>query len=196
VSTTIESGYFEIPSAIRDAMRGSSWRDVPSCPRFEALRFLRLRYRGFDGASHVGELIVAAELAEEVIDIFEHIFAADFPIESMRRIEELGADDDVSMAANNCSAFNFRVVDGTNTLSLHALGRAIDINPVQNPWLRVRGARVDPPAGRSYLDRTDLRPGMIVRPGPVVEAFERAGWSWGGDLAQPDYHHFSKPARP
>jgi hypothetical protein len=189
----ISVGHSEVPAAIRAAMRGVSWRDAPQCPPFEALRWLRLRHVGFDAAIHAGELIVHEELADQVVAIFEQLFAAGFPIARMQRIDDFAGDDDASMAANNCSAFNFRMVDGTRTLSQHALGRAIDINPVQNPWLR--GARVDPEAGRSYLDRSDVRPGMIVRPGPVVEAFERAGWHWGGELAQPDYHHFSKPAR-
>jgi poly-gamma-glutamate synthesis protein (capsule biosynthesis protein) len=171
-------------------MRACCWRAVPSCPPFEALRWLRLRYIGFDGAQHLGELIVHAELAPEVVAIFEELFEARFPIHSMRRIDELNGDDNASMAANNTSCFNFRVVDGTNQLSLHALGRAIDINPVQNPW--VRSSRVDPTEGKHYLDRTHVRPGMIVRPGLVIHAFERAGWQWGGDLANPDYHHFSK----
>ena len=171
-------------------MRDCSWRDVASCPRFEALRWLRLRHHGFDGAVHAGELIVAAALAQEVVDIFERIFASGFVIESLRRIDDFGADDNASMAANNSSGFNFRVVEGTSALSMHALGRAIDINPAQNPWLRA--GRVDPAAGRAYLDRTDIRPGMIVRPGPVVDAFANAGWQWGGDLPHPDYHHFSK----
>jgi hypothetical protein len=173
-------------------MRGCSWRDVPACPPFEQLRLLRLRHYGFDGAVHTGELVVHEELAEEVCEIFERILQARFPIESLRRIDDYRADDEASMAANNSSGFNFRVIDGSSTLSQHALGRAVDINPVQNPW--VRGARVDPGGGRSYLERAHVRAGMIVRPGPVVEAFTRAGWAWGGDLAQPDYHHFSKPA--
>jgi D-alanyl-D-alanine carboxypeptidase len=186
-------GCFEIPALVRESMRGRSWRDLPDCPRFEELRLLRLRHYGFDGRVHPGELVVNAALADEVFEIFERIFAAAFPIESLRRIDDYEADDEASMAANNSSGFNFRLIDGTATLSQHAQGRAIDINPLQNPWLR--GPRVDPAAGRDYLDRTQVRPGMIVRPGPVVEAFERAGWAWGGDLAQPDYHHFSKAAR-
>jgi hypothetical protein len=98
------------------------------------------------------------------------------------------------MAANNCSAFNFRRVQGTNVLSHHALGLAIDINPCQNPW--VRDARVDPPAARDYLDREHVRPGMIVRPGPVLAAFAAYGWYWGGDFnGMRDYHHFSKLPR-
>ena len=188
------TGHFEIPARIREEMRGCSWRDEPRCPRFEALRLVRVQYRGFDGAVQLGELIVHTELADEVVAIFAEIFAAGFPIESMRRIDEFAADDNASMAANNTSAFNYRVVEGTSQLSQHALGRAIDINPVQNPWLRA--GRVDPPAGREYLDRSHTRPGMLVRPDPVIDAFTRVGWQWGGDLAQPDYHHFSKPIAP
>jgi hypothetical protein len=184
-------GALEIPEVIRDAMRGCSWRDDPRCPRFEQLRLLRLRHHTFECAVSTGELVVDAAVADEVVAIFEAIFHAGFPIARMQRIDAFAANDDASMAANNSSGFNFRVVDGTRELSQHALGRAIDINPLQNPWLR--GARVDPPAGSAYLDRANVRPGMIVRPGPVVEAFARAGWLWGGDLAQPDYHHFSKP---
>ena len=186
----MELGVFEIPVELRDEMRGRSWRDAEACPRFEQLRLLRLAYRGFDGGVHLGELVVHADVAGAVAVVFERIFAADFPIASLRRIDAFGGDDDASMAANNSSGFNYRTIDGTTKLSRHALGLAIDINPLQNPWLR--GDRVDPVAGRAYLDRAHVRPGMIVRPGPVVEAFEAAGWKWGGDEASPDYHHFSK----
>lgn len=184
-------GIFELSSAVRDEMRGVSWQAHPACPSFEALRLVRLRHWGFDQRSHEGELVVHASLAEEVVEIFEHIYAASFPIFSAIRIDHFRGSDPDSMAANNSSAFNFRLIDGTSALSQHALGRAIDINPLQNPWLR--GGRVDPVAGQAYIDRTQLRPGMIVRPGPVLEAFERAGWRWGGDVVDaPDYHHFSK----
>jgi len=181
---------FDLSAEVRAEMRGVSWHDHPACPSFDSLRLLKLRYWGFDGATHKGELVVHSTLAAEVLAIFERIFAARFPIHCMRRIDHYGGSDPASMAANNCSAFNFRVIEGTERLSDHALGRAIDINPVQNPWLR--GERIDPEAGRAYLDRATVRPGMIVRPGPVLDAFERAGWSWGGDAASPDYHHFSK----
>jgi hypothetical protein len=190
----MSSAVFSIPPEIQAEMRGKSWHDHPQCPRFEALRLLRVRHRGFDGCDHKGELIVHAELAVEVVSIFEQLFAAQFPIASLRRIDHWNGSDDASMAANNSSAFNFRLIDGTQQLSQHALGRAIDINPLQNPWLR--GARVDPAEGRAYLDRDDVRPGMIVRSGPVVAAFSAAGWQWGGDIpGTPDYHHFSKPIR-
>ena len=183
-------GIFDLSAAVREKMRGVSWHEHPACPSFDSLRLLKLRHWGFDGAVHEGELVVHATLAHEVLTIFEQIYDASFPIHTMRRIDHYGASDPDSMAANNCSAFNFRVIEGTERLSQHALGQAIDINPIQNPWLRA--PRVDPEAGGAYLDRTNVRPGMITRPGPVTAAFEAAGWFWGGDARSPDYHHFSK----
>jgi poly-gamma-glutamate synthesis protein (capsule biosynthesis protein) len=184
----------EIPDALRAEMRGRSWRDEPDCPRFEELRLLGLSHLGFDGAVRRGELVVHRGVAEEVAHIFEQLFLAGFPIEHMQRVDRYGGDDEASMAANNSSGFNVRRIQGSALLSHHALGLAIDINPVQNPW--VRGARVDPPAGRAYLDRTRLRPGMIVAEGAVVAAFRARGWHWGGEFADAqDYHHFSKLPR-
>jgi hypothetical protein len=96
----------------------------------------------------------------------------------------------VSMAANNTSAFNFRNVAGTRTLSQHAFGLAIDLNPLQNPMLV--GSEVHPLAGAAYVDRGRLRPGMITP--AVVDLFALRGWQWGGDWERPrDYHHFYKP---
>jgi hypothetical protein len=183
-------GIFNLSAAVRAEMRGVSWHDHPACPSFDSLRLLKLRHWGFDAATHEGELVVHETLAAEVLTIFEQIYGAHFPIQCMRRIDHYAGSDLESMAANNCSAFNFRVIEGTERLSHHALGQAIDINPVQNPWLR--GERVDPDAGRAYLDRSRVLPGMITRPGPVIAAFEAAGWTWGGDAPSPDYHHFSK----
>lgn len=183
-----------ITADVQAEMRGRSWHEAPDCPRVEDLRLLRLDYFDFAGAVHTGELVVAASIAQETCAIFARLFEARFPLTSMLRIDVFDGDDARSMAANNTSAFNFRRIAGTKLLSHHALGLAIDINPVQNPWLR--GARVDPPEGKAFLDREDVRPGMIVRPGPAIQAFEAYGWSWGGDFADMhDYHHFSKLAR-
>ena len=184
----------EISPALGDEMRGRSWHADPACPPLSALRLVRVSHHDFDGRVQLGELIVAAQIASEVVAIFERLFAARFPIASLQRIDRFEGSDDASMAANNSSAFNFRRVQGTDVLSHHALGLAIDINPCQNPW--VRGDRVDPPAARAYLDRQQLRPGMIVRPGPVLAAFGEYGWYWGGDFdGMSDYHHFSKLPR-
>jgi poly-gamma-glutamate synthesis protein (capsule biosynthesis protein) len=183
-----------IPSSIRADMLGRSWHDAPDCPRFDDLRLLELAYLDLDGAVQTGELIVATSIADEVCTIFARLFEVRFPIASMVRVDAFDGDDGRSMWANNTSAFNFRRIAGTDQLSHHALGLAIDLNPVQNPWLR--DERIDPAEGRRYLDRDDVRPGMIVRPGPVVEAFARHGWFWGGDFeGMRDYHHFSKLGR-
>jgi poly-gamma-glutamate synthesis protein (capsule biosynthesis protein) len=171
-------GIFPIPEPVRAHMLGRSFRDDPRCPPFEALRLVRVLHVSFEGATQQGELIVHESLAEQVRVIFGELHALAFPIASMKRIDHWDADDERSMAANNSSAFNFRVIQGTDTLSRHALGRAVDINPMQNPWLR--GERVDPEAGRAYLDRAHVRAGMIVANGPVVAAFKQRGWSWGG----------------
>lgn len=183
-----------IADALLAEMTGVSWHPHPMCPAPSALALARMSHWGFDGRVHRGELVVAASVVEEVALVFGRIFAARFPIARMQRIDALGGDDEASMVANNTSAFNFRVIAGTDRLSQHALGLAIDINPVQNPWLR--DGRILPEAGRAYLDRGDVRPGMIVRPGPVTDAFDAVGWDWGGDWDDyKDYHHFSRHGR-
>jgi hypothetical protein len=183
-----------ISEALLAEMTGASWHAHPACPPPSALALLRMNHWGFDGLVHRGELVCAASLVDEVSEAFARIFAARFPIAGMVRVDVFGGDDNASMAANNTSGFNFRVIAGTDRLSQHALGEAIDINPVQNPWLR--NGVILPPAGRDYLDRTDVRPGMIVRPGPVTDAFDAIGWDWGGDWQDyKDYHHFSRQGR-
>lgn len=189
-STSYSAEVLPLSAAVRSEMNGRSHRAHPDCPPFDSLRLVRLAHHGFDGLVHRGELVVAARCTDALVRVFERLFALGFPIARMERIDVYDGDDDASMAANNSSAFNFRLVAGTNALSHHALGVAVDLNPVQNPW--VRGSRVDPPEGRRYLDRNDVRPGMIVRGIGVVEAFEAEGWFWGGEWPDAqDHHHFS-----
>lgn len=182
-----------LPPDVRAAMTGVSWH--PGCPvGLDDLALLELRHWGFDGQVHTGRMVVAAHLAETVSAVFGELFAAGYPIERMEPVDAFDGDDDRSMEANNTHAFNCRPVEGTDRWSEHAFGAAIDINPVQNPY--VRGGRVSPDAGTGYLDRSDVRPGMIVRPGPVVDAFDAVGWGWGGDWRSvKDYHHFSAAGR-
>ena len=173
---------------IRRRVTGTSWRDEPRCPRFEQLAYLRVAHVTFDGRVARGELIVAAAIAVRAALLFRRLYALGFPIRQMRLVDEFGASDDASMAADNTSAFNFRVVAGTDVLSQHALGLAIDINPVENPWRKPD--RIVPPAGEAFADRARIRPGMIVRPGPVVATFDELGWEWGGDWRHAfDDHH-------
>jgi poly-gamma-glutamate synthesis protein (capsule biosynthesis protein) len=158
------------------------------------LRLLRMRHWGFDGGTHVGEMVVHADAAQAVVDAFRRLYEARTVVERMRLVDEYGGDDDRSMAANNTSAYNCRTVAGTSTFSQHAYGRALDVNPVQNPYVTSRA--VEPAAGRAYLDRSDVRPGMAVAGGPVVEAFRASGWGWGGDFtSSKDYQHFSANGR-
>jgi poly-gamma-glutamate synthesis protein (capsule biosynthesis protein) len=166
------------------------------CPvALSDLRLLELRHWGFDGRTHLGEMVVHADAAQAVVDAFGRMYAARTVIERVRLVDEYGGDDDRSMAANNTSAYNCRTVTGSSTTwSQHAFGRALDVNPVQNPYVTARS--VEPAAGRAYLDRSDVRPGMAVAGGPVVEAFRAVGWGWGGDFtSSQDYQHFSANGR-
>lgn len=183
-----------ISDAIAQEMRGASWRDDPRCPPLDELRLLVLPFRDFDGEDRTGELIVAAEVAVELADIFVALHAQGFPIRRMDRIDVFGGDDDASMEADNTSAFNFRTIPGSTVLSHHALGLAVDINPRENPMI-VDGV-VHPPSAAPYVDRSRVRDGMIVANGPVVALFRARGWDWGGDWEDlPDHHHFSKRPR-
>ncbi|MCW5803414.1 MAG: M15 family metallopeptidase [Deltaproteobacteria bacterium] len=178
-----------IDAATRARIEGVSWKpEDPRCPRLEELALVRVDHATLDGGVGRGELIVAAELAGRVVELFRRLWVIGFPIRQLRLVDEHGGSDAASMDADNSSAFNFRVVAGTAQLSQHALGRAIDLNPVENPW-RLPG-RIVPEAGRVFADRRDVRPGMIVRPGPVVAVFDELGWEWGGDWRHAfDDHH-------
>jgi hypothetical protein len=179
-----------LSAEVRQRMTGVSWR--PGCPvGLDDLRLLRLSYVDFDGGAHVGELVVHRALADPVVRIFGKLYAARFPIRSMQTIEAYGGSDDASMAADNTSAFNCRNVPNTSHWSNHAYGRAIDVNPVENPYLP--GRQIMPPAGKDYLDRRNVRPGMIVAGDPVVSAFKAEGFTWGGAWRTGvDYQHFDK----
>jgi hypothetical protein len=158
------------------------------------LRLVRLRYYGFDRVARTGELVVHRTATAAVVAAFRAMYAARFPIQRMVLVDVYRGDDHASMDANNTSAFNCRNVQGGSGWSEHAYGTAIDINPVQNPY--VAGSTVLPAAGRAYLTRTNNRPGMIVRGDVVVRSFAAAGWGWGADFATlKDYQHFSASGR-
>jgi len=158
---------------------------------YSFLTYLTVTHVNFYGESTIGHLIVAAEIGDEVLEIFQEIYQSRFPIYSIRLIDYYDASDYLSMAANNSHAFNFRYIAGTNTISRHGFGMAIDINPIQNPY--IRGNTIWPAAGAYYLDRSYERPGMIIPGGPVYNAFISRGWTWGGNWTSPrDYHHFER----
>jgi hypothetical protein len=169
----------------------SSWR--PGCPVApEGLRLLRVSHWGFDDQPHVGSIVVAASVTDAVLEVFRTLYDQRFPIRRMEPVDAFGGDDDASMAADNTSGFNCRpaVTTGAAHWSNHAYGLAIDVNPVENPYLL--GGQVLPPEGAEFVDRSVYRPGMAVEGGVLTSAFAQVGWGWGGSWAgSPDYQHFS-----
>ncbi|WP_454792229.1 M15 family metallopeptidase [Mycolicibacterium lutetiense] len=173
------------------ATLGATWR--PGCPVPPAdLRRITLSYIGFDGRSHRGELVVHRDLVSDVIEIFGDLYSARFPIEKMRTVNDYPrADDEASMEDNNTSAFNCRSL-ANGAWSLHAYGRAVDVNPLFNPYISASG-ELQPITARAYLDRTRTDPGMIRDGDVVTRTFSERGWQWGGRWRDPiDYQHFER----
>src|SRR3954447_7994562 len=168
-----------------------SWhRGCPVAP--VSLRRVRLTYWGFDHRAHNGALIVNAKGVGSLTRVFSRLYAARFPIRRLRPIDAYGGSDERSLDADNTAAFNCRyaVAPGPKRWSVHAYGLAVDVNPVENPY--VEGGRVHPRAGRAYLDRSRYRPGMAVRGGLLVRAFADVGWQWGGRWSgSPHHQHLS-----
>ncbi|MCP4382431.1 MAG: M15 family metallopeptidase [Hyphomicrobiales bacterium] len=198
-----------IPDDIWRQMQDRSWHETLDatqcerpetcvCPPRETLVLLSVPFRDFQGKEGVGELIVAKDVADEVAGVFVDIFESrQFRIESMELVNRFDGDDVASMAANNTSAFNCRLTTGGSSLSAHATGTAIDINPVQNPY--VKGETTLPPAGQSFDEegeRSGDGMGVVVAGDVVTDAFAKRGWTWGGDWTSlKDYQHFSKDGR-
>jgi len=173
------------------------WADLrhsyrAGCPVGPAqLRALRVSHWGFDGRPRRGSIVVSRRVADDVVDVFRQLWAERFPIRRLQTVSAYRGSDDASMAADNTSGFNCRLVDGTTRWSMHAYGEAIDVNPVENPY--VQGGRVSPPAGRAYVDRSRYRRGMALDDGVLVRAFASVGWKWGAAFG--DYQHFSTTGR-
>lgn len=183
-------------SAMRPATRDDvrlSWRE--GCPvHWSDLGVVTVAYWGYDGARHVGDLVVHGWVVPAIREVFRSMYAQRVQIRRIHPVDTFGADDDRSMAANNTSAFNCRPVAGTSAWSEHSWGTAIDINPVQNPY--VQGSAVAPPAGRDWTDRSSVVPGMITAGDPTWGAFAAIGWEWGGSWSSAqDYQHFSLSGR-
>lgn len=180
--------------AVSAADLGASYE--PGCPVPPSqLRRVRVDYWGYDGEAHRGDLIVAAAVADDVGWAFGELYDARFQIRRIHPVGRYGGDDDASMAANNTSAFNCRRVTGGSGWSEHAYGTAIDINPVQNPYVGASGT-VLPDEAEPWADRSLRVPGMIHRNGVVVRTFAGLGWGWGGDWTSlKDYQHLSLSGR-
>lgn len=174
--------------ATRERMTGVSWHR--GCPvALRDLRLLRVTYWGFDRRAHKGRLVVNERAARGMAHVMRTLYRKRYPIRRMRLVDAYGADDHRSMDADNTSAFNCRFVNGTSRWSMHAYGLAIDVNPVENPY--VSGSHVSPPAGAPFAGRPHRR-GVIQSGGMVIRAFAGVGWEWGGTWSgAQDYQHFS-----
>jgi D-alanyl-D-alanine carboxypeptidase-like protein len=171
-----------------------SWHQ--GCPvPIRNLRLIRMSYLGFDRETHIGEMVVHKNVAADVVKVLHRMFNAGYPIRRMRLVDDYRGDDDRSMAADNTSAFNCRPVTGGTEWSQHSYGWAIDINPIENPYV-TPGGKVLPPAGRKYVDRRGKARGVIHHGDVVWRAFRSVGWGWGGDWHSiRDYQHFSLTGR-
>ena len=170
-------------------MATGTWR--PGCPGSQqAFRRVDVGYWGFDGRPHRGALIVRDDVAASIARIFTRLYDARFPIHRMMPIEAYGGDDNASMRADNTSAMNCRHAAQANAPtpdSPHANGRAVDLNPFENPWIDPRCGCWQPSA---YWGTHRRGTGVVYRGSRVVAAFGASGWIWRGTDSQPDLQHF------
>jgi hypothetical protein len=188
-----ESTVSPLPEDLRGAMSGTTW--THECPvHLNDLRLIEANYWDYNGALQTGRLVVAVSATDTFVAVLKTAFDSQFPFERMEPVSGYNGSDDASMAANNTSAFNCRAVTGGSSWSQHSYGNAIDINPIQNPY--VKGNTVLPPAGAAYLQRDPSVPGLLVQDSPVVQEFLAAGWGWGGNWSSlKDYQHFSETGK-
>ncbi len=185
----------KLPARIKKKITGVSYRKNRYIS-YDDLRYVRVRYYNFSGKVKSGELIVNKKIAKKTVKIFYELYRIKYPIQRMKLVDVYGADDEASMRANNTSAFNFRTVAGTNRLSKHALGLAIDINPRINPYINSKGV-LAPKNGKVYRirDKEKCRGKyarhMIQKNSKITKIFKKYGFTWGGDWKySKDYQHF------
>lgn len=184
-----------ISDRIFERIYGKSFKEDCTLPR-EDLRYLHVVHVDLEGVEHEGEMIVNYHIAEDVLDIFRQLYAAKYPIERIRLVDEYDADDELSMEDNNSSSFNFRFISHTTRVSKHGLGLAVDINTLYNPYTKVvDGERiVEPVTGEPYLDRDADFPYKIDHEDLCYQLFISHGFEWGGDWEdRKDYQHFEIP---
>ena len=180
-----------IPPQVEARMRGSSYPEGATIS-LDELRYLRLSYYDFNGVPQTGEMVCNVAIAQDLLEIFQALYEAEYLIRSIRLVDDFGASDDASMLADNTSCFNYRVVPGQGNLSRHALGMAVDVNPFENPYINAHGV-VRPPEAERYVDRTQDFPHKIDRDDLCCRLFRAHGFTWGGGWARSkDYQHFQK----
>ena len=179
-----------IPDCVADRMRGVSYPEDAEI-QLDELCYLQLSYEDFEGTSRIGEMVCNRAVAEDLVAIFKALYEARYPIRSILLIDDFGGDDEASMEADNTSCFNYRRKTGMKSLSKHALGLAVDVNPLENPY--VRGTRVKPAGSSVFADRSKDFPHKIDKNDLCYRLFREHGFSWGGTWRSvQDYQHFEK----
>ena len=178
-----------IPEKVQARMAGKSLPANASV-NIEDLRYLTLYHYDFDGHIQKGEMVCNKAIAHDLLVVFSKLFKIAYPINSIRLVDDFNANDEASMEANNTSCFNYRTVAGTTKLSKHAFGLAVDINPLQNPW--IPNGKVHPATAVDYVDRTKDFPHKIDKNDACYRLMKAHGFTWGGDWKTKDYQHFQK----
>ncbi|MDD2972288.1 MAG: M15 family metallopeptidase [Lachnospiraceae bacterium] len=186
--------YESITDEIKQRINGLSYKEDCTVP-YEDLRYLNVLYVDFNGKSQTGELICNKAIAQDLVEIFYELYQAQYPIDKIKLIDEYNADDDLSCLEDNTSCFNYRVVSGSTSLSKHALGLAIDINPFYNPYVTYPNGkiRITPPGSEAYANREAAFPHKIHKNDLCYQLFTAHGFTWGGNWKSlKDYQHFQK----
>ena len=195
INSSSDFYYTSIPDSIKAKMIGVSYPadTANALISMDSLSYVHVLHVDFNGNTQTGELICNTAIAQDLVDIFKSLYEAGYPIDKIRLIDEYGADDDTSMAADNTSCFNYRLVKGSNKLSNHGLGRAIDLNPLYNPCVYLKSGEVAPSSGAAYADRSADFPYKIDTNDLAYKLFTQHGFTWGGSWnSLKDYQHFEK----
>lgn len=197
---TYEEGFYYEPltDTVKERITGISYPEEGCTVPYEDLNYVGLRYMDFNGQAQTGELICNKAIAQDMVEIFYELYRNEYRLESVRLIDEYGGDDTASMAENNTSCFNYRVVDGTTNLSKHAYGLAIDVNPYYNPYVVFQrnadgSDYISPPGSEIYADRSQSFAYKIDENDLCYRLFTAHGFTWGGNWnSTKDYQHFQK----
>jgi N-acetylmuramoyl-L-alanine amidase len=196
---TMEQEFYttELSGQLREYITGISYPDTEEelLIGYEDLSYVHVLHYDFDGQVQEGELICNKAIAGDLLEIFEELYQAQYPIERIALVDVYGGDDEASMEDNNSSCFNYRVISGTTRISNHACGLAIDINPLYNPYITGSGENtvILPETGSSYADRSWDFPYKIDHEDLCYQLFTEHGFTWGGDWSgNKDYQHFEK----
>jgi len=196
-NTAENDGFYvkKIDDEIFARIKGKSYKDDCTVP-LEDLRYLHVLHKDLEGKTHEGEIICNIYIVADLLDIFQKLYAANYPIEKIRLVDEYNADDETSMRDNNSSCFNFRFISHTKKVSKHGLGLAMDINTLYNPYIKeVNGKRIlEPATAEKYIDRSKNFVYKIDKNDLCYKLFKEHGFEWGGDWTdRKDYQHFELP---